>query len=115
MNLSFSTWPKIVVFAALLVAVQVIAACGDRGDAARPSRVTTTPAPNAIDINCASADELMLLPGIGETLAGRIVEFRQKNGQFRRPEELLLVPGISEKKFREIRTLVKTDPAPHDD
>jgi competence protein ComEA len=57
----------------------------------------------------------MRLPGIGDTLAHRIVEFRDQNGPFRRPEGLLLVPGISEKKFREIRTLVKSDPVPHDD
>lgn len=115
MDLSFTTLTKITLCAIVLVSVQVIAACGDRGDAARPAGVTATPAPNAIDINRAPADQLMMLPGIGETLAGRIVEFRERNGPFRRPEELLLVPGISEKKFRGIRTLVKTDPAPHDD
>jgi competence ComEA-like helix-hairpin-helix protein len=62
---------------------------------------------NAIDINGASAAELEALPGIGETLAKRIVEFREKNGRFRRPENLLLVPGMSDSKFRRMRNLVK--------
>jgi competence protein ComEA len=115
MDLSPTTLTKIILFAAALASVQFIAACDATGNATQPANVRATPAPNAIDINRASAEELMSLPGIGETIAERIIEFRQKNGLFRRPEELLLVPGISEKKFREIRTLVKTDPAPHDD
>jgi competence protein ComEA len=64
---------------------------------------------NAIDLNSATAKQLEEIPGIGKTLSQRIVEFREKNGKFRRPEHLLLVPGISEKRFREIRTLIRTD------
>ena len=64
---------------------------------------------NAININSATADELMTLPHIGDTLAKRIVEFREKNGPFRRPESLLLVDGISEKRFKEIRPLIKVE------
>lgn len=64
---------------------------------------------NAININTASAKELETLPYVGEILAQRIVEFREKNGRFRRPEHLLLVPGISEKRFREIRSLIRTE------
>lgn len=63
----------------------------------------------AININSASADELETLPNIGETLAQRIVEFRAKHGRFRKPEHLMLVPGISEKRFREIRSLIRTE------
>ena len=64
---------------------------------------------NALDINTASEKELEGLPGVGDTLAKRIIEYRNVNGRFRRPEHLLLVPGISEKRFREIRPLVRTD------
>jgi len=81
----------------------------------RPVANAITAVPNAIDINRATAAELMSLPGIGETIAARIVEFREKNGPFRRPEQLLLVPGVSEKKFREIRDLIRADPPPHDE
>ena len=63
----------------------------------------------AVNINSATVDELEKLPHIGETLARRIVEFREENGPFRRAENLLLVDGISENKFQEIRPLIKTE------
>ena len=65
-----------------------------------------------ININTASEKDLQALPGIGETLAKRIVQFREANGSFRRPEHLLLVPGISEKRFREIKPLIRSDQLP---
>ena len=61
----------------------------------------------AVNINSATAEELKELPGIGETLAARIVSFRQVNGPFRRVEHLMLVDGISEKKFRTVRSLIR--------
>lgn len=59
-----------------------------------------------IDINTASADELTTLPGIGETLAGRIVADREKNGPFSSVDELTRVDGVGEKKLEEISDLV---------
>lgn len=67
------------------------------------------PAENAVDINSASAEELKKLPKIGDELAGRIIEYREKNGRFRRVEHLILVRGITDKKFREIKNLVKAE------
>ena len=55
-----------------------------------------------IDINKADWEELATLPGIGEALARRIVEFRNKNGPFTSKEELLRVSGIGEKKLNDI-------------
>jgi competence protein ComEA len=60
-----------------------------------------------ININHASEKELEELPGIGPTLAGRIVSYREKSGGFRRVEELKQVTGIGEKKFAEIKDLVE--------
>ena len=60
-----------------------------------------------IDINAASAQELSgTLPGIGDTLAQRIVEYREQNGPFRSAEEIMEVPGIGEKTFEAIRDLI---------
>ncbi|HYR86669.1 MAG TPA: helix-hairpin-helix domain-containing protein [Terriglobia bacterium] len=60
-----------------------------------------------LNLNTASVQELDALPGIGPVLARRIVEFRQKKGGFKRVEELLAVPGISEKKWKVIRERVE--------
>ena len=60
-----------------------------------------------INLNTASPQELQALPGIGPTLARRIVEFREKNHGFKRVEELLAVRGISEKKWQAIREKVE--------
>jgi competence ComEA-like helix-hairpin-helix protein len=66
-------------------------------------------AENAININTASAEELEKLPDIGAQLARKIVEHREKYGRFRKPEHLILVPGISDKRFRQLQNLIKTE------
>jgi competence ComEA-like helix-hairpin-helix protein len=67
------------------------------------------PAENAVNINTASVEELENLPNVGAQLALRIVEHREKYGNFRKPEHLILVPGISDRRFRELQNLVKTE------
>jgi competence protein ComEA len=52
-----------------------------------------------ININTASADELMNLKGIGEKKANAIIEFRKTKGLFKQPEDLIKVPGIGPKTF----------------
>lgn len=55
-----------------------------------------------IDLNEAGADELMALPGIGQVLTQRILDFRDQNGPFKAVEELMLIEGIGEKKLEQI-------------
>ena len=52
-----------------------------------------------ININTASADELMNLKYIGEKKAKAIIEFRETNGRFKQPEDIVKVPGIGPKTF----------------
>jgi competence protein ComEA len=59
-----------------------------------------------LNINTATLEELDTLPGIGPVLAGRIIQFRERRGGFRRIEELLAIPGISEARWQVLRELV---------
>ena len=64
------------------------------------SRAAAKPAPTAtININTASVADFEALPGIGAKTAALIVEYRQKNGPFKKIEELMNVRGIGEKNF----------------
>ncbi|HEY9403874.1 MAG TPA: helix-hairpin-helix domain-containing protein [Pyrinomonadaceae bacterium] len=62
-----------------------------------------------INLNTASRAELERLPGIGEGLAARIVEHRERHGAFRRVEHLIIVRGISERRFAALRAFVTVD------
>ncbi len=62
-----------------------------------------------IDVNTADWSEFTLLPGIGETLARRVVKHRAQHGPFRSVEQLEEVPGIGPKTMRRIRRFVKVD------
>lgn len=56
-----------------------------------------------INLNTATVQQLDSLPGIGAKVAARIVEYRQKNGQFKKIEDLMNVKGIGEKNFLRIK------------
>jgi competence protein ComEA len=60
----------------------------------------------AININTASRHELEKLPGVGSGIAERIVAHREQYGPFRRAEHLMMVRGISDQKFRELRPMI---------
>jgi competence protein ComEA len=87
--------------AAALVAASLLAIAaywlkehGRQDDLLHVERDPPAPVEFLVDVNSASWTELSLLPGIGETLAKRIVESRGAEGPFRDHEELLRVRGI---------------------
>lgn len=59
-----------------------------------------------IDINKASAEELTQLKGIGPSLAAKIVEYRDKNGPFKNPEDITMVSGIGAKTYENNKDLI---------
>jgi comEA protein len=71
------------------------------------SAYAQSPAPKAkVNINTASASELESLPRIGPKVAQRIVDFRTKNGGFKRIEEIMKIQGIGEKVYENIKDLI---------
>ena len=73
----------------------------DRLLTGRDSRARLLPG-EKLDLNSASPEELSLLEGIGPALSDAIVLYRESNGPFETEDELLLVPGIGEKKLAAI-------------
>ena len=68
--------------------------------------------PGPLDLNRATARELTTLPGIGEVLAQRIVDYREAHGSFQSVEELIAVEGIGEGKLEKLRELVTVEVEP---
>ena len=73
-----------------------------------PRRPVTFP----LDLNSARLQDLLELPGIGEKLAQRLVEYRKSHGGFRSVDDLRNVSGIGAKRMERLRPLVVTREAP---
>ncbi len=56
-----------------------------------------------ICINAAAEEELVLLPGIGDVIAKRILDYRSKNNGFKSKDEIMKVKGIGKVKFEKIK------------
>ncbi len=56
-----------------------------------------------VNINTALEDELVSLPGIGPTIASRIIEYRNTHGPFKKKRDLLKIKGIGKRKFEELK------------
>ena len=76
--------------------------------AGQTPRQETASAP-LVNLNTASPAELEKLPGIGQALAARIIAHRQQYGRFRRAEHLMMVRGISDRRFRALRALITVE------
>ncbi len=60
-----------------------------------------------ININTAGVDQLVKLPRIGQKIAERIIQFRKKNGKFKRVQDIMKVKGIGEKTFKKFEKMLK--------
>ncbi len=110
----FRTVLSALAVAVLLIALPSSAAfaqtkSGSSRSAAKP--VTT----GIVNLNPASATELETLPGVGPRTAALIVEYRQKNGPFKKVEELMNVRGIGEKNFLKLKSHISISNPPKAD
>jgi comEA protein len=75
------------------------------------SRIRSTqkkaPPSGSVDLNSASRTELVALPGIGSTMAERIVLYRKEHGRFASNEELMNVKGIGKIKFQKLKPYLR--------
>lgn len=95
-----------------MVCLPMLAPLASQGKPAdRKPAAATAAAP--VNLNTATAAQIATLPGIGPKAAQRILEHRQKNGGFKKIEELMNVKGIGEKSFLKLKPLITvTEKAP---
>ena len=92
----------VAVAASLVLLCAIVALSG--GVATAASAVDAKPSGNGpVNLNTAGTDQLTAIPGIGEAMARRIVEWRDEHGPFRRVEDLMKVKGIGEKSLEKMR------------
>ncbi len=93
----------LVLVAALLVSSPLIAQRAKRKRAAKPAVAAAVVSTGPVNLNSATAAQIALLPGIGPKTADLIVQYRQKNGPFKKIEEIMNVRGVGEKSFLKIK------------
>jgi competence protein ComEA len=91
-------------FASLVICLMLgmSAAPAAQGRTAAPGKE----APAVVNLNTASSAQIEALPGVGASTAKRIIEYRDKNGGFKKIEELMNVKGIGEKSFLKLKPLI---------
>lgn len=90
----------------LILGIGVATAAAQTGASRKTAASAQASAATPVNLNTASASQLEGLPGIGKAMAERIVEYRQKNGSFKKAEDLMNVRGIGEKNFLKLKALV---------
>ena len=79
----------------------------DAGEKIIISDEETSSKASVVNINNATQEQLEELPGIGPSIASRIVEYRTKNGKFKTVEDIKNVTGIGDSKYEKIKELIK--------
>ena len=97
------------VITAIVLVLGLVSVATAAQEAARPAAKASGASASAggpINLNTATQAQLESLPGIGKSTAERILEYRQKNGGFKKVEDLMNVRGIGEKSFLKMKPLI---------
>jgi len=86
-----------------IVSLLAVASSPSAAQSSHPPSSKAAATTAIVNINTASASDLEALPGIGAKTAARIVEYRQKNGPFKKIEEVMNVRGVGEKNFLKLK------------
>ena len=93
-----------IMIAAIAAIALSAAVAGAQGRASAPKATATAAAP--VNLNTATMDQLATIPGIGVKTAERIIAYREKNGGFKKIEDLMNVQGVGEKSFLKMKPLI---------
>ncbi|MGE5246384.1 MAG: ComEA family DNA-binding protein [Betaproteobacteria bacterium] len=92
--------------AAVLLVTAVPAAAQSTPSAKAPRSSAKQTSGQVVNLNTATAADFQKLPGIGAKTADRIIDYRKKNGPFKKIEELMNVRGIGEKNFLKLKSQI---------
>jgi competence protein ComEA len=93
-----------IIMAAIAAIALSASAANAQARAGAPKPAATAAAP--VNLNTATAEQLATIPGVGEKTAALIIEYRQKNGGFKKIEDLMNVRGVGEKSFLKMKPLI---------
>jgi competence protein ComEA len=98
---------RILMAAIFGIAVSAAAASAqNKATTPKAAAAATATATAPVNLNTATAEQLATIPGVGPKMAERIINYRQKNGGFKKVEDLMNVSGVGEKSFLKMKPLI---------
>ena len=102
---------RILMAAILGIAVSAAAASAqNKATTPKAAATVTATATAPVNLNTATVEQLATIPGVGPRMAERIIDYRQKNGGFKKVEDLMNVSGVGEKSFLKMKPLITVAP-----
>lgn len=98
---------RILMAAILGIAVSAAAASAqNKATTPKAAATVTATATAPVNLNTATVEQLATIPGVGPKMAERIIDYRRKNGGFKKVEDLMNVSGVGEKSFLKMKPLI---------